>query len=267
MKISVLFIHSSVFLFFPSCISQKLYNAYILSAYQATTLLSEIFYLGGRAVCKLRLASYGSKHTSQSLSETLFCAYLTHNSKTTGHIRTFYMYLSDDCSTVGRMYFVVRAVCEIWAMSYGSNHTLQRFPLQHFVHTYTHNSKATGYIWTFYISNNCSTIGDIVVWLRVAWEIRLESYWPKTRIGRSLIQHCVCIYTASLCMHCYLVRNYAWQQKLYTLWLHTTHQSFSTTIFCNRVVFLCVHSCLVSVLFTGSSLLVVVNFYSKIFYP
>ena len=37
-------------------------------------------------------------------------------------------------------------------------------------------------------------------------------------------------------------------------------QSFFATIFCSRVVFLCFHSCLVSVRFTGPSLLVV-NFY------
>ena len=32
--------------------------------------------------------------------------------------------------------------------------------IRYFVRAYTHNSKITGRIWTFYISNNCSTIGD-----------------------------------------------------------------------------------------------------------
>ena len=35
------------------------------------------------------------------------------------------------------------------------------FPIQHFVHTYTRNSKTTGRMLTFYISNDCSTIGDV----------------------------------------------------------------------------------------------------------
>ena len=39
-------------------------------------LLSEIFFVWVRAACKLRWASYGSKHTSRSLSDMPFCMYL-----------------------------------------------------------------------------------------------------------------------------------------------------------------------------------------------
>ena len=82
------------------------------------------------------------------------------------------------------------------------------------MHTSTHNSKITGRIRTFYLSNNCSTAGDMYflgflcvlthinthkyththiygrsayqttallleisfIWIRVTWEIRLENY-------------------------------------------------------------------------------------------
>ena len=35
------------------------------------------------------------------------------------------------------------------------------FPICPFVHTYMHNSKPTGRVWTFYIYSDCSTIGDV----------------------------------------------------------------------------------------------------------
>ena len=35
------------------------------------------------------------------------------------------------------------------------------FPVHHFVHNYMHNLKTKGCIRTFYLSNDCSTVGDI----------------------------------------------------------------------------------------------------------
>ena len=37
-----------------------------------------------------------------------------------------------------------------------------------------------GRMWTFYMSNDCSILSEtFLVWFRVAWEIRLESYGPR----------------------------------------------------------------------------------------
>ena len=111
--------------------------------------------------CKLRSASYGSKHASHIFSICHFVQTYSHNLKTKGRIRTFY--LSNDCSTIEDTcvsIFWGRAVCEIQLVSYESKHASQPLPRWHFVHTciYTHNSKITGCKWMFYmyISNNCS---------------------------------------------------------------------------------------------------------------
>ena len=64
------------------------------------------------------------------------------------------------------------------------------------------NTKTTGHIGTFSIPNDYCIVRDItcVVFFRVAQEIRLESYWPQTRIGRSLVQHYGRIHGAQLRM-------------------------------------------------------------------
>ena len=83
-----------------------------------------------------------------------------HSSKTKRHIRT--LYLSNDCSTIEDIsIFWVRTVCEIRQASYESKHALQPLSDMTFVHTYTHNSKTTGRIQTFCVSNECSTMGDV----------------------------------------------------------------------------------------------------------
>ena len=46
-----------------------------------------------------------------------------------------------------------------WVMAPNTHRNF--FPIRHFVHTYTHSSKTTGYIWMFYKSNDYSTIGDV----------------------------------------------------------------------------------------------------------
>ena len=56
------------------------------------------------------------------------------------------------------------------------------------------------------------------VWFRVALEIQLESYSLR-HASVVLWYTTLYAYTASLYIHCYLVRNYAWQQNSRTLWL------------------------------------------------
>ena len=73
-------------------------------------LLSEIFLDWVKAACELRSMNYGSKHASQSLSDTPLCACYTHNLKTTSCIRTVYMYILNDCSTIGDAY----TITELW---------------------------------------------------------------------------------------------------------------------------------------------------------
>ena len=96
-----------VLLSFPSCITQELYSIYERSTHQTTVLLLEISLFLVRAACELRSMRYGSKHASRSLScmPFNFVRTYTHNSKTKGRIRTFY--LTNDCSTIGKIYFLV----------------------------------------------------------------------------------------------------------------------------------------------------------------
>ena len=64
-----------------------------------------------------------------------------------------------------------------WLM--GPNTQCNPFSIRHSVLTYTRNLKTTDCMQTFYISNNCSTIGDIYVCVRARCEIRMVSYTSK----------------------------------------------------------------------------------------
>ena len=89
------FCFSSFFLCsFSSCIIQRRYGIYQQSAHQTTDHLWEIFLFLVRGACELRLASYGSKHMTQTCSYISFCAYsctYTDSLKTKGHIRPLYL--------------------------------------------------------------------------------------------------------------------------------------------------------------------------------
>ena len=67
------------------------------------------------------------------------------------------------------------------------------------------------------------------VWFRVALEIKLDSYHPRYA-SVILWYTALYVYTASLYIHRYLVRNYAWQQNSRTWWLHacTTRQTVAS---------------------------------------
>ena len=263
---SFLFVFFCFLLSSPSRITQKLYNA----------LLSESFLFWVRAACKLRLASYGSKCAPQFLSLRYFVHTYMHNSKSKGHIRTFY--LSSDCSATRDGHFLVRAVWKLRLANYGSKHItvssqyhilcaltlitrklqdvykhstywmtallsemtifwvragcgirLVSYGLKHVLQslfnvtfcTHLHNLKTT-HVWTFRILKNSSTPWEIpCVVYAIAWEIQVDSYCPRHALGGSLIQHC---------MHMLQAHSYIpiwWQLCMttnsHTLWLDTTN--------------------------------------------
>ena len=91
---------------------------------------------------------------------------------------------------------------------YASKRALQSLSNKPFLHiqcTQTHNLKPSGHIWMFSISNNCNIIGDILCVVQSCTRDLTRELRPKTRIGRSLIQHCVCI----LQVHIYIILWYA----------------------------------------------------------
>ena len=61
--------------------------------------------------------------------------------------------------------FLERSVCEIQSLSYESEHASQ--PPSNNLCAYTRNSKTTGHVWTFYVLNDCSTIGDVYFMLEL----------------------------------------------------------------------------------------------------
>ena len=82
----------------------------------------------------------------------------------------------------------VRAGCEMRLASYVSKHASQYLSDKPLVRTSTQLENYTGRMWTFSISNDCSTIGHIpcVIYScirELTGELRLQ-----TTIGRSLIQ-------------------------------------------------------------------------------
>ena len=68
------------------CITQKLQVVYGYSSYGTTVLLldTSIFLVG--AACEIQVMGYGSKHASQSVSDTPFMHILSYNLETTGSV-------------------------------------------------------------------------------------------------------------------------------------------------------------------------------------
>ena len=75
------------------------------STYWTTFLLLEMSIFWIRVVCEIRLASYGSKYTSQSLFDMPFVCTSTHKLKSTGF--TWAFRISNNCSTMGERKFGV----------------------------------------------------------------------------------------------------------------------------------------------------------------
>ena len=95
-----------------------------------------------------------------------------------------------------------------------------------------HNLKTSGYIWTFDISNDCYIIGDILCVVYSCMRDLIGELCPPTHIGHSLIQHCVCVYPASPCIHVptsllgvQLCNRTKLTYSTCTLSLHTTPQT------------------------------------------
>ena len=139
------------------------------------------------------------------------------------------------CSTIRDIFFCVRAGYKIQLVRCSSNHSSQFLLISHScMLTHMHNLTTTCYIWTFSISNNCSTIGHI---LCMIWSCKRDptgELWPQTCIGHSLIQTW-CAYTANSYIHHYLVHNYAWQAKF--TYLITAYYAPNDSFTANDAVF------------------------------
>ena len=119
----------------------------------------------------------------------------TCNSKTTGRIWT--LCISNNCSAIWDVYFLCAgACCDIRLASYDSKHWAQFFSGKPFVRPYTPNLKTKGYIWMVSISNDCSTIVDILCVVYNCMRDSTGELRPQIRISRSLIQNCVYILQA-----------------------------------------------------------------------
>ena len=95
-----------------------------------------------------------------------------HNSKTVQYTKM--ICTLNDCSEM--FVFCFRAACELRLVSY--------------VCTYAHNFKTTGCIWTFYISNNCSTIGDVYFLGKSCMWNRYDSWVMVLNMYHSLFPIC-----------------------------------------------------------------------------
>ena len=113
----------------------------------------------------------------------------THNSKTTCHIWMFY--ILNGCSSIGHVYFLCQSqmrdmIGELWLKM-----LISLFD-KLFVHTYTHNLKTTGHIWTFCTSDDCITFGVIPCVPQSCMRDPTGELCLQTHISCSLIQHRVC---------------------------------------------------------------------------
>ena len=173
-------------------------------------LLSEISILLVRAICEIWSSSYESLHTSQPHSNTTFVHTYTCNWKTTRRMQTFY--IPNDCSTIRDVYFM----CYSWIWDTNGEVLLQAC-ISLFLISHSCVYSVLGHItWKRQVLLRGSAYWTIAilsetffVWFRVVLEIWLESYGP--RHTWSFSDTTLCVYTASLYMHRYLVRNYyAW---------------------------------------------------------
>ena len=113
-----------------SCMhNSKLPIVYERSTYRMTALLSEMYVVCARAGCEIWFSRYGSKHTSQSLSDKP-CMHLhvrtdTHNLKTTaykpGYVRSAYRTIALLLETFEFLVWF-RAAWEARLERYGSRH-------------------------------------------------------------------------------------------------------------------------------------------------
>ena len=67
------------------------------------------------------------------------------------------------------------------------------FPVRHFVHNYTHDSKTKGHIRTFYLSNNFSSIGDTCHLGQSCVRDTIVKLWIQTCIATTFWCDVLCI--------------------------------------------------------------------------
>ena len=128
------------------------------------------------------MASYGSKHTSKQLWIRRFGSTFTHNSKTTGCMRTFYV--SNYCPTICKMYiFCVRGGLKILIASNAFKHPSQSLSDRPILRVQCSYRRTT---WKLQVVLECSPYlttailsETFFVCFRVALEIQLESYGPR----------------------------------------------------------------------------------------
>ena len=147
-----------------------------------TTLLPEISIYWARAVCEIRSASYGSKHVSQPLSNTTFCAYMYLHSQLkndrsymeilhSAGLLCYWRCLFSVLDLDGRYDWRVMAPsmhCSLFPTSNLCVLTNITWKLQ-VIHVYGHSAYRT----TTLLSKT------FLVYARVAWGIQLESYGTR----------------------------------------------------------------------------------------
>ena len=115
-----------------------------------------------------------------------------------------------------------------------------------FVHTYIHNLKTTGPIWTFCISNDSSTMQRHSL---CGLELHERFNWRATVLGmhRSFFHKTLCAYTESPYIHRYLMHNYvpvrqqnSWAMTTKLMHLntgcYTTNNAFNANNACFNII-------------------------------
>ena len=105
-------------------------------------------------------------------------------------MQTFY--ISNDCSTIGDVYFLCQSLMQDMIGELSLKKALQSLSNKTFVCTYMHNLKTMGYICTLSISNDCFTIEDILCVIQSSMRFLTGELRPQTCISCFLI-HGVCI--------------------------------------------------------------------------
>ena len=165
---------------------------YEWSAYQ-TNVLSEIFFFWVRAACELKINELRHQtHITVSFWYTIRCALECISQKLqVAYGRSTCIYISNNCTTmIGQLWLEMR----ITVLKWNAHHSL--FPINHLciltciawklqvVHVYEYSAH-----WTTALLSK-----TFLVWLRVAWEIQLESYGPRhasVLLWYTIVEHCV----------------------------------------------------------------------------
>ena len=111
--------------------------------------------------------------------------------------------------------FCVRAGCKTWLVSYGSKHSSQFFQISHLYALTRINWKLRGIYGRSAYRMTALLPDTFLVWFRVAREIWLERYSPRSALVVLWYKIvCIHVYCNHAYIHYYLVCNYAWQLKL-----------------------------------------------------